>query len=95
MVDVYFERASDVDRSDVKRWCAELEDAGIHSVRIGHFAVLVHGQRDQFDTVTGTAVRHGNLVSELNAALGDLRRARHRWRGQSGHPAGDPSPPES
>ena len=61
------------DRAVVDAWLVATDCSGVTEVMIEDLAVLVHGNRHHYGTVTGTALRHGDLPGELMAALGRMR----------------------
>lgn len=61
------------DRAVVDAWLVATDCSGVTEVMIEDLAVLVHGNRHHYGTVTGTALRHGDLPGELMAALVRMR----------------------
>ena len=66
--------ATQAERAVVDAWLVATDCSGVTEITIEDFAVLVHGTRDYRCTVTGTALRHGDLTAELKAALVSMRR---------------------
>lgn len=65
--------ATAADRAVVDAWLVATDCSGVIEVTIEDLAVMVHGTRPYCGTVTGTALRHGDLPAELMAALVRMR----------------------
>jgi len=64
---------TEADRDVVDAWLVATDCSGVVEITIEDLAVLVHGNRDYCGTVTGTALRRGDLPGELAAALVRMR----------------------
>lgn len=61
------------ERDAVDAWLTETDCSGVTDVTIENLAVLVHGTRHYSGSVTGTALRRGDLPGELMEALVRMR----------------------
>jgi hypothetical protein len=75
VVDVYFVSvASRAVRSEVDRWVAANDSGEIEFITVDERWVAVHGHRNQFVEVAGTATRQGApLAHDLDLALAMTR----------------------
>ncbi len=76
-MDVYFVSvASEAEGSEVDQWVAANDSRAIEFITIDEGWVAVHGRRNQFVEVTGTATRQGALAHDLDLALAMMREKR-------------------
>jgi hypothetical protein len=74
-MDVYYDTiVSPADRDVVEHWISANDSDDIDYITIDEGIVSVHGNVDDFSGVTGTAPRHGDLSTELDAARDGMRR---------------------
>jgi hypothetical protein len=71
----YNEDVTAAERADIDAWVHMHDLDDIDTVVVGTSVVAVHAQVNAAG-LTGTSQRHGNVVAELNAALGMLRKIR-------------------
>ncbi len=64
---------TEADRDVVDAWLVATDCSGVTEITIEDLAVLVQGNRQYCGTVIGTALRRGDLPSELAAALVRMR----------------------
>jgi hypothetical protein len=67
---------TDADRIEIDAWIHVHDDDEIDTIVVGARVVAVHGLAHTFG-FTGTAVRHGDVVAELDEAFGLMRRIRN------------------
>ena len=65
--------APQAERAAVDAWLVATDCTGVTVITVEELAVVVHGTRNHFGTVSGTALRHGDLFAELLAALANMR----------------------
>ena len=61
------------ERDVVDAWLVATDCSGVTEITIEDLAVLVQGNRQYCGTVTGTALRRGDLPGELMVALARMR----------------------
>lgn len=62
------------ERAAADDWVAANDLTGVADVEVAPEIVSVSGNKDQFNSVTGTCARTGHLTADLNIALANLRR---------------------
>jgi hypothetical protein len=65
--------ATQAERAAVDAWLVATDCTGVTDITIEDLAVVVHGTRNHYGTISGTALRNGDLFAELLAALASMR----------------------
>ena len=76
-MDIQFHaQLTDQECDQIDDWSGRHHADGIESISVHERLVSVQGQQDHLSAASGTAARQGDLISELNLALANLR---HVW----------------
>jgi hypothetical protein len=69
----YYTQLTDQECTDVDVWSGTHRTDGVESISVHDRLVSVQGHQDDFIAALGTAARQGDLISELDLALANLR----------------------
>jgi hypothetical protein len=71
----FYTQLTDQECDQIDEWSGTHSADGIESISVHDRLVSVQGHQDDFSAALGTAARQGDLISELNLALANLRNA--------------------
>ena len=69
----YHTHLTDQECTEIDEWSGTHRADGIASISVHDRLVSVQGHQDHISAALGTAARQGDLISELNLALANLR----------------------